>query len=507
MQQIADSGELDAAPFLLAYTLNAAESEAKRASDAVAALVAPLDDADLVVADQHFRSHTWYLPNIPGRDAWLQMQPGHLANLGQQVPDAAALFGVASFHFSGYIRERAVMLLGHCHGGEELPYLLLRLNDWVDIVATRATDEVRKRLVPQMAGAFAKNIALVQRLMALRRIDHSAIFAAIVELLAKPESQPQLQAALAGADAGTRKIIYLISAKSTDVIARQAVTQALSDPAPVIRLWAIRTARSVLSASDLAQAIDVAMADRFSAVRLAATYALVDSAPEKLSTVLPTLLMSASASLRAIARFHLGKIGDIDFNAFYIDQLGSMNNRKIEIAIAALGEIGDIANKSLLASYLHDSRPRICAAAVRSLARLCGDEFISEFTAILLGREGMPAKQAMLALMPRASLVDKELVWARFRQHGGFHTRSRMLRLLANTGKWEAFRFVMMSRRDDEAHIAALADVLLGKWMHEFNRSSVRPSDEELALAIEAVEKFSTGIDQQRLRQLHFSLK
>lgn len=504
MRQIAACGELGAAPYLLAYATTATVSETETAENAVAALLFPFADEKLIYIDQSFRSSRLYMPNIPGWNEWLRLEPVQLDAIARRNDHAVALFGLASFHYSGRVREKAVRLLGLCNGSAELPFLFLRLNDWVDIVASLAAVEIRKRLVPEMAGAFARHIVFIQRLKAWGRVDHSATSNAIITFLAQPGCRAQLAAALESADPQSRKLIYEILAQSNDESAQHAILQALSDHAPPVRLWAMRGARGLLQGEQLAKAIDQSLNDRSSAVCTAAAYALIDSFPEKLLTHLPPLLMASSPTLRAIARFHLAKISDIDLRAFYTAQLASKGNRDVEIVVLSLGDLGNKDDVPLLRKYLQDPRPSVCAAAIRGLARICGDDLVAEFTAILLSRNGLVAKQAMQALSKRSSLVDQRTVWARFLQPDEATQRARYLRLLAGTNKWDALYFIMAARRDSDSIIVALADDFLKKWEQLFNSSASTPSPQQKLRVQEAMTAFSEGIDEQRLKRLQF---
>ncbi len=507
MSQIAASAEIEAMPYLLAFATTATPQEAQRAADTAAALLATLNDVELIYIDQNFRRHSWYLPNIAGRDAWQDLKPEHLDAIAQRVTRAESLLGFASMHHSGRIREKAVRLLSECNSGAELSFLFLRLNDWVDIIATLAASAIRKRLVPELASVVAGNVAFVQRLTTLGRVDHRSLFNTIVEFLAQPECRPQVEAALHTADTGTRKIIFAILTRTNGERAQQVVLQALMDAASIIRLWAIRKARQDLHGEAQAEAIDLALKDRSSAVRTAAVYALVDTAPEKLVAVLLPMLMAPTPALRSIARFHLAKINNIDLRAFYAGQLSSTRNRDVEIAVLSLGDIANHDDVPLLLKHLHDTRPRISAAAIRGLARIAGDDFVAEFTAVLLSRDGFPAKQAMQALLSRAYLINQELIWGRFQQTGATKPRARMLQLLAHTNKWDALYYIMAARGDGDAVVAALADDMLNRWTHQFNSSTSTPSPEQKLRAQKAVDSFSQDIESHRLEQLQFLLR
>ena len=58
----------------------------------------------------------------------------------------AHILGIASFDPDGYLREAALKEMEQLDTGNILPYVLLRLNDWVPQVATLAQDILKKML-------------------------------------------------------------------------------------------------------------------------------------------------------------------------------------------------------------------------------------------------------------------------------------------------------------------------------------------------------------------------
>ncbi len=72
---------------------------------------------------------------------WFDLQPSSLAAVvDDSDPHAASVLGLLSCHEDGHVREAAVRALAA--RGEGLPWLLMRVNDWVSAVRVRATTAV-----------------------------------------------------------------------------------------------------------------------------------------------------------------------------------------------------------------------------------------------------------------------------------------------------------------------------------------------------------------------------
>ena len=86
----------------------------------------------------------------------------------------------ASLDANGFVREDAVKRLAKVATGEELPYLLLRLNDWVPQVRDAAREAVLARITPEYAPHFVTYLATFARLSLPRTV---AALTATKELL------------------------------------------------------------------------------------------------------------------------------------------------------------------------------------------------------------------------------------------------------------------------------------------------------------------------------------
>jgi hypothetical protein len=78
--------------------------------------------AELPWLDQLMRDRSPYRWSYPS--AWADLKPSQLDQVKELSTVSAFPLGMASFHFSGYIREGALRLSGDVVKGTELPFLL-----------------------------------------------------------------------------------------------------------------------------------------------------------------------------------------------------------------------------------------------------------------------------------------------------------------------------------------------------------------------------------------------
>ena len=128
LHEIGFSGEAGAIPEIACLLVDASGPVFRAAVEAVHRLLQTLTPFELAGLDQRIRM-------IGACDrgldyGWRKLWPSGLRRFGSSE-FAASLFGLASFHNDGYVREAAVNGLSALDDGQELQFLLIRLNDWV----------------------------------------------------------------------------------------------------------------------------------------------------------------------------------------------------------------------------------------------------------------------------------------------------------------------------------------------------------------------------------------
>src|SRR5579872_1118675 len=98
------------------------------------------------------------------------------------TPTRSSMLGYASFHRNGYVRHEAIRLLAQIEDGSELPFLLIRQNDWVQPIAGEARTAVESRLTEAYLPNFVKNFALVVRLLGFSRHELAGEVRHVIEL-------------------------------------------------------------------------------------------------------------------------------------------------------------------------------------------------------------------------------------------------------------------------------------------------------------------------------------
>jgi len=385
-----------AIPDIVLLLLDRDRDVARSAATAVSALVEVLSPEDLPWLDQIMRERYPYSWSYPS--AWAELKPGQLNLLQRFERESIFALGVASMHYSGYVRDEALRKLSDTEDGTELPFLLLRLNDWVKEVRWAALAFVRQRLSSRYAPFFVMNIALVNRLRFACRGNQEDIVNEIEQLLTSEQGRTALLTGLASTDQQVKRACYDLGFGTTGLDQVQLVEKAFSEPDPVIRLRGVKKIASLSEADPIERLLLRAKKDRFALVRRTALEISSKRSPTEARQWLEEALSDNHPSLRGYSQFQLGKEPSFDLRAFYIDALGRPEASVLSALISGLGETGNASDCSLVMPHLSNRVPRVRRAVLRTLALLKADSFVDVFERYLSDSSRSVSREAMKGL-------------------------------------------------------------------------------------------------------------
>ena len=443
--------------------------------EAVLLSLATASPSELMRLDRSAREVSPYRkPDLP---SWPQIGADELERIIRMPEPPAHLLGLVSFHQSGYIRELAVRRLTQITSGQELPFLLLRLNDWVAPVYQTALMAVQERLTPQYAGLLVHNITLVFNLAEQKRHEHEPVLSATTALLKRPECDVALRQGMAAPEKQVRRLCFRILREADDDRLPEAAPRMLADTDPVIRQAAAHCVRVNLPDHTLRALLPQMKQDGSLPVRREALYACLERLPELAPAELRTALLDANAAMRGIARFHLRQSGGFDIPALYRRALtASVSASELSTAISGLGETGTPADVGLILAFLSHPLAKVRRAAVRAVSRLDGDSHLDALLAALSDERPRVTHEAREALLPRLNHLDGSALWRLFKTAVRPHIRRDVLALLASLPKWESVPFLVEAAVDADPLIQERAGEQLRGWYSSYNVSFVRPS-------------------------------
>jgi HEAT repeat protein len=412
------------------------------------------------------RRDVYYVDASAGPVRWRRLTKAALIELSAQA-GGDTLLKVASFHDNGYVREAAVSLLDLYTDGSELPFLLLRVNDWVKAVQRAGQTAVERRLVAGYAPRFFDNIYLCGQMEKQRRNDLSGLYGRVRALLCSDAAAAAREAASRSADRHVRRAAFALSVQASQAELtglRQVILQALSSPDLWLRICAARTARARLYGAELREVLGQARGDRSVPVRREALLGFIDEHPE-----LCRSLLDPCASLREMVRFYLRKQANLDFAAVYRNELERLAaaaptpglGARLATALAGLGETGKPSDAELVELHTIDERPRVRQAALRALHRLDGGRRLATLAAALGDAHPGVFRTALLALGPELPLLGEHFLLRAFTEQPDPNCRRQLLPAMTHLPADARLRCLRQALSDPDSEVSVLARRLL----------------------------------------------
>jgi HEAT repeat protein len=422
-------------------------------------IVSGLSPLDLATLDLRVREswNAYGCYNLPKN--WQNLKATDVERLAQSK-FAMSLIGLASFHFSGYVREAAVRALDLQRTGKELPFLLIRLNDWVPQVREAAVQAVASRVEAAYAGHLLANIGLVYKLRVCGRVEKKFVDG-ICDLLKRPESKEGLMAGTTSKDKTVRQISFQLAAEAEPSIRAEIVSAAMSSSDSIARAWAVRHILPDVSPEDLPRVIEPLLRDRFMPVRRTALWYAATKRPDIAKQMVRTALLDDSASMRETARQFLHVAAVENIREFYSDAMKGGEPKTLAAAIRGIGETGNVADVPLVFSFLSSPITKIRRAAVYSIGRLDVEGQMPKLVTRLSDTSPSISRVALKALRPKARAIPIAELEQLFTDGGEFHVRRNALILIMAAEKWKRLPGLLKACADNNARIAEQA---LRRW-------------------------------------------
>lgn len=503
LDELTGCGEPAAIPHIAPALIAGSPEEVFAAARSIAVLLSRIKPQDLLWLDELMRSSLLFRD---GSDvAWRRVDPRELARWMGPGEPGALLIQLAACHPNGFVREAAIKRLALFADGSELPYLLLRLNDWILPVRQAAYVAVCDRIRPAYVDHFVRNLALVARLQRTERGDHSWLLAKISDLLTSSAARPAMITAMRHGSSEVRRTAFrFLTVSGEPDMLEQILPDALKVKDPIIRLWALRKAVSVLDREPLLTLAERLCSDRSVAVRKEALMVLATAFPEKVTERLMAALLDRSPSTRALARARLRE--PLDFAEFYRNAMFTDVSGRLAAAIAGLAETGAPADAERLLPHLLHPSGKVRRAAIGGLIKF-GDQYVDQVLECVLDPAPGVSAQARKALQARADLVGGSALWSRFTESSLPHVRKNLLRLITRLSKWESIGFLMQAAGDTDETISALAIQCVGMWNARYNRRQTMPSKQQLLRLEAALAQWGSRLASVEAEQLQFALR
>lgn len=332
-------------PYVLPFALSTNSQLSIAAKQTIHQIYSNAALESLIGLDQYIREVRYYYSPLRKIDF------SYLDSLPITHAHDLTWLGILSFHRNGFIRERAIQKLGKSNSDQAIPFLLIRLNDWVDRVRSIALHVIKSMLNSTHISGFIASIYLVNHLIQYRRTDCNWLYHEIFHFLTQTEEHI-LTESLYSKDKSVRRFSLDLCLQSTRLNKEILLQSLLSHKDPIMRLKASKYIRNTLDNQVQIKWLPLLLRDPFMPVRREGFTIWYDQSSTITEEDLKVGLLDPHPSIRELSRFYAKKYTQMDLPTLYRTELANTDSPYLATTIIGLGETGEKSDCLLIEPYL-----------------------------------------------------------------------------------------------------------------------------------------------------------
>ena len=504
IRSFANTGSMLTISFLLPFALEKNKTIQRTARETIHEIILRNRKQDVIGFDQYMRRLTAY--HYEARlGAWHHLSPDTVRALAIVDEADVSFLGICSFHRNGYVREAAAEVLSKQFSGGELPFLFLRLNDWLPKIRFTAYKALKQRIRPECAQYFLNAIYFCKHLSEYyNREKFTDLVDEIYQLLRDPANQRVLLRGFRSEDLVVRRFSFSFAIDLPDIDLNTVVVEAYRQSDALIRLQILKHLYKTSSNECLILWLKQFRYDVFPPIRQLTLQAYIDRNLEESSEELHAALLDSNKTIREMARYYL-KDKQVDFPLFYREKLNGQDERVLQAAIAGLAETGDKADVQWITPFLHHDNARICKTAVKALGMLNPEKYRDVFIRFLQADKPSVSREARQILAHIVDLRHADLLWAIFQKEARLHVKKNILFLFTKLGRADSILYLLQACSAQEEQISEFAKRYVESWTTGYNtKFYVQLNGEKRQRLNEILETAKDFLPENTVRELEF---
>jgi HEAT repeat protein len=421
--------------------------------------------------------------------------------------DPAQAKRVSTLSANGRNREKAIRALAASADKGALPFILLRLNDWVPQVRTAAEKWFDTLGDLITAPDLVESLPILAALSERSQGASSKRVVLLLERVANEAPTEELVKSLLNGDPRARVLALLILTKKGLLEDFDMQARLLRHPDPIPAVLMMKSFRDQ-SRKLPSTTIRLALASRSAMIRRSALYQLSTTQLAEYQDLLPELLKDDSKGVRQFAQFHLTKSRPKeDVLAQYEALLSHPNTpaRLVSVAIQGFHECGGkwpVERYELLAKH---NSARVRQTIMSAFGSVWFEAALPWIRSVLESPIDSPLAKTAYSLVrrqPHAVPLSVLRDWA-LDGHKTDAARFRALTLICNRSKCEQLPALLQLLQAYPALFGDRVRLRLQAWLADFNRSQIQPTRQQIEEAQRLLEGAAPHLDDMLKREFH----
>lgn len=388
------------------------------------------------------------------------------------------LLKIASVNRNGFIREFAIEQLGSFKNKEIIPYLILRIGDWVPIIAFKAKLELQKYLIPSNLKCIISHIELIDGHRKLRRVDLSLDIKIIMDFI------------LIENKIETYKCLKYFSDKQRLVLAKEIAINPISisdldvlinDKNFLVRLLVLNHFEKL---SDFQK--NKLLNDK--SARIREKTLLCYRGTSGFETKLKLCLEDRSGVVRNISRYYL-KDKSIDFKTYYLDNL--KKNYSVQGSMLGLADLDAVDSVDSIKPFLFDDKINVVKTAFYVIEKLDPYE-LHDYAINNLKSNQIGIKVKILKYFGNHPSKGIIKLVQEYYTKSDVSDKLYFLKLFNAIGGYSVFPDLLKATIDENEEIRKQSKVYLDNWRDKTSSLYMLPTSEEKEIAFECIKLVNT---------------
>ena len=502
LNQLAAIGEVAALPCVARFLSSSDEETLRCLRRTIATLITRLSPNELLhFTELYDWASEWYTNHL-----WGKLTPSRISAIAGDQHDEGHAFvlGLFTFHRSGFVRHEAVRLLSKLNDGSELPFLLIRQNDWVGPIAKDAQAAVSLRINDANVQHLAESLEIILHLNSLSRHNHSDTVRRVIDLLLGVQNDAFLRSAIDSTDRAVRRQVVRLGLEKPGDHLRRLIPYGLKSDDAIVRLNCCRCLSLIHGDDSLLAALDGMTKDRFMPIRREAFRQKAEHFPDTADEMWKYALLDQHSSIRELACWHVRNTSHAAPNAYYRNVL--QENPESLSALEGLSETGDESDIEYFKQLLTHSLPSRRRIAIQGLVRVGKEASVRIILPYLRDESPSVVREVCKGVISNLSAVsDNELVAVAM--HGeSLFSRNTAVRLLADLGKWRCLPNLLKVASGADAGTSEFAQQII-RHSCSNNRVFTTPSQDNKEKIADALAKSRDSLPPEIVDLVHVELK
>lgn len=464
------------------------------AAKALNDVLASLQFDDVIRIDTQMRQTTSMEWSIDWRK--LNIDSLFTQNMNPALRRAVIVF--ASFNPNGFLRERAVQIMGSLEN--TLSFIILRQNDWVAQVRLAAEKSFNARIMCLAPHELLDALPFAEKIKGSKHSESTQVF---FDYLTSLEHRKDLLAGLHSPHIRTRRLCIHALLDSANYDANLIRKHISYESDPFLRKVIFE--RLCTLGENVYELAQIFLRDKYPLNRILALQYLYTHNPLDQTVIYRAVdfLLDKNAMVRALAQKIVGDSkSEFNIATFY---RGHLEDATVA-AILGIGETGQPSDCMKIEIYLCNNQASVISAVITTLMRLNTEQY-SEKVIDLLDHPSSSVVKTAQRLIIKYGIKDYSRIQSVFDSTSFIHSKIKCASLLFAAPKWQSIIYILQALSDEHKQVQEMSIQAIYKWLDSFNRSYYQATTQQKERTKQLITELQGQLPVSLVRELIFVSK